>query len=366
MPSGKPPGGDSRGAVPDPLTEDQLMHLLEQQSAQQPPPVPIMEPPSLPDIPSVGTPFERAFAASVRASDAGVPRSATSPSVPTPFEEAFAVALDQLKAEAEGSGEYRSPTLPEILTPPPIPLDVVPVAAPEHPSVRPSEKTKPDKVPPLRRLASPPPLVSPSSPLTNSPEVTLRNPPSFEPPRPELSPLQIAACAVFRKEFDEFFGISAARPHGLADRVTRLDRRKDAQRCQEFLKDSGSLPDQPEAISGIVAIGKLLLATQQKPLRLFRRSNDVRRRALTEGLRGILSADAIFSGAVTFSAMGPDVQARLERVTDQVLDFLRYCLREKFDPKAPESVQLYAEAASKRRFATADGDVLPDRSPPPK
>lgn len=357
--SGRPSARDPQhGTVPEPLTEDQLMHLLEKQAEQLPPPIPPLESPSLSDVPSVGTPFERAFAASVRAEESGVPRSATSPSVPTPFEEAFAVALDQLKAETTETDEYRSPMMAELLTPPPIPQDVPPIALQDH-------EVKPEKVP-LRRLSSPPPLVSPASPLTRAPEVTLRNPPSFDSPRPELSPLQIAACSVFRKEFDEFFGICETRPHGLADRVLHLDRRGDAQRFQEFLRDSGGLPDQPEVIAGIVAFGNLLLATQQKPMKLFRRPNPERRQALAEGLREIRHLDAMFSGAVTFSALGPDVQARLARVTDQILDFLRYCLREKFDPKAPESVQLYSEAASKRRFATAAGDVLPDSSSPPR
>lgn len=318
----------------------------------------------LSEIPADGTPFELAFAnAELLPQPANKESASLPPASPSPFELAFASALSAAPP-AWQDGASDEALKPELPTPPPMPgfADEAPMAF-EPNALRAELPTPPPMPPPatpIRLQAQvdtlPPPLPADGSaaPQIGSPEITVRRPPSY-PSREELSPLQAAACALFRASFANLLGIRADQPQGNSEILLRLDHKREAANFQAFL-DGEAHPDQPEAIQGILAMGNLYLAAQLKPALLFGRANVQRQRALERGLAHCAQLNALISGAATYEALGPKVHAAFFQVIEQILDFLRFCWRAKLDPAMPESVARYVEAVGRQRFATSPGD----------
>ncbi len=326
-------------------------------------------------MPAAATPFELAFASAELLAAPVAKEGAAQPS-PSPFELAFASALSAAPpTQALASDKVPRADLP---TPPPIPeiAEIIAEAAMAfEPSALRPELPTPPPLPPLstpvrlgregRRgnpLAEAEPEASRAGDGTGSetsaasPEITLRRPPSY-PSRKELTPLQAAACALFRTSLANLLDIRADQPRGNSQLLLRLGRRREAARFENFLEGEAH-PDQPEAIQGILALGSVYLATQLKPVRFFCRANAQRQRALERGLAHCAHLDALISGAATYEALGPEIHAAFFQVIEQLLDFLRFCWREKLDPAAAEGVARYVAAVRKRRFATSPGDRL--------
>ena len=330
------------------------------------------QPLSLSEIPAAGTPFELAFAnAELLPQPAVKEGAAQPPTAPSPFELAFASALNAapLAFQGESPGKALRPELP---TPPPVPELAAETSMAFEPSALRPELPTPPPLPPLATPIQlqaqvdslPPPVPEPTAiaeqdsaaPLAGAPEITLRRPPSY-PSREELTPLQAAACGLFRASFATLLGISADQPQGNSEILLRLDHKREAARFQAFLEGEAH-PDQPDAIQGILALGNIYLATQLKPVRFPGRANVQRQKALERGLAHCAQLNALISGAATYEALGPQIHAAFFQVIEQLLDFLRFCWRAKLDPAMPESVARYLEAVRKRRFATSPGDRL--------
>ncbi len=97
--------------------------------------------------------------------------------------------------------------------------------------------------------------------------------------------------------------------------------------------------------AGVACLGNLFLATHLRRANFFGGANPRRSAALQSGLGAIAAAGAGAVGAASlFAREGPAVVERFEKVTETLIDFLRYCAAEKADPLAPAAVERYVSS----------------------
>lgn len=132
--------------------------------------------------------------------------------------------------------------------------------------------------------------------------------------------------------------------HGLTSsgHAFALDTRAEIDRFERFVAEAVSRASEMPLAAGVACLGNLFLASHLRRTNLFGAANPRRSAALQAGLNAIRGAwPGVANAASLFAREGPEVIERFQKVSELLLDFLRFCAAEKRDPLAPEAVERY-------------------------
>lgn len=132
--------------------------------------------------------------------------------------------------------------------------------------------------------------------------------------------------------------------HGLTSsgRAFALDTRAELDRFERFVEEAVSRAPAVPLAAGVACLGNLFLASHLRRTNFFGGANPRRTAALQAGLSAMAAARTGVVGAASlFAREGPGVIEQFEKVSELLLDFLRFCAAEVRDPLAPGTVERY-------------------------
>ncbi len=124
-----------------------------------------------------------------------------------------------------------------------------------------------------------------------------------------------------------------------------VDSRAELDRFERFVAEAASRSEHVPIAAGMACLGNLYLAAHLRRSSFFGGANPRRIAAVQSGLGALARAGR---GAVAASSLfaleGVSVIEQFEKVTELLVDFLRFCAAERFDPLGSDSAGRYARA----------------------
>lgn len=116
-------------------------------------------------------------------------------------------------------------------------------------------------------------------------------------------------------------------------------------RFENYLRQAKAYAPTVPLAKGVACLGQLFLASHLRRHRFFGAPNPRRVEALRQGLLALPDDPApLAEAAALVEEEGEPVVERFQKVSEILLDFLRFCSQQRMDPFEPETVDAYVEA----------------------
>jgi hypothetical protein len=122
-----------------------------------------------------------------------------------------------------------------------------------------------------------------------------------------------------------------------------VESRAELDRFERFVAEAASRAERVPIAAGMACLGNLYLAAHLRRTSFFGGANPRRIAAVQAGLGSLARAHPGAVGATSLFALeGAPIIERFEKVTELLIDFIRFCAAERLDPLGSESAEHYA------------------------
>ncbi|AKU93181.1 hypothetical protein [Vulgatibacter incomptus] len=121
---------------------------------------------------------------------------------------------------------------------------------------------------------------------------------------------------------------------------------REVDALEEYLRQASTYAPSVPLARGLSSVGQLFLASHLRRRSLFGKPNHRRIEALRAGLSALPSdrPDSLATAAGLFEEEGEAVIERFQKVSELLLDYVRFCSIREADPLHPGAVEAYIEA----------------------